>query len=96
VPTILQTGEMVFSRDDVAAIRSSGGSQNPQINVDVINNAGVSVQTHQRPDGSIDVVIDAVEGHLAEKASRGRGSLVKAMGTRRSGRAGLHDHRQAL
>jgi hypothetical protein len=57
------------------------------VNVNVIDNAGVDVQTERRPDGSIDVMIDTVDGRLPGRAKSGRGSLVKATGSRREGNA---------
>jgi len=86
---ILQTGEHVLSRDDVQNARrngQSGSGGKPVVNVNVINNAGVDVETQQRPDGSIDVVIEALESRMGQRAQRGKGALYKGVVSRAEGR----------
>lgn len=87
---ILQTGEVVLSRDDVATGRSIGASMNQQQSsgprVIVNNNGPTQATAVEHEDGSIEVIIDAVEGHMANKASRGKGSLYKASTARAGNR----------
>jgi hypothetical protein len=39
-------------------------------------------QAVERPDGSVEIVIEQMEGRMDERAKRGRGPLVKTMGGR--------------
>jgi hypothetical protein len=86
---VLQDGGKVLSRRDIAARQRSSTRRAPAPTVQVngINNAGAEAQTEQRPDGSGDVMIKQVEGRLADRAKRGRGPLVQAIGSRRDGNA---------
>jgi hypothetical protein len=83
VPAILQKGEWVLSRHDVAEIRSGskGGATvvKPEIKVEIVNHSGAEVRTQQREDGSLQVVINAIEACMAHKASQNRGPLSKAI-----------------
>jgi hypothetical protein len=87
---VLQTGEEVLSRRETFARQRSGNRDKapaPVLQVNVINNTGAEVETVQRSDGGVDVMIDHVEGRLADRAKRGRDPLVKAIGLRREGNA---------
>lgn len=64
---------------------ASGGAA-PQMNVRVINNTPSQVSTRQGRDGSLNLVIDQVEGYMAERVTRGRGSLSQALSSRATGR----------
>ena len=57
----------------------------PKITVNVINNNGSQVSTRDNGNGSIDVVIDAVESALSSRVASGRGALAGAI----AGRYGL-------
>lgn len=90
VPAVLQKGEWVLSRDDVAAIRSGGGGASapaaaPQIVIN--NNAPVEVQPRQvrGPEGSMTTVLDIVKSDMVREASR-NGSMAKALNTGFNGR----------
>lgn len=86
---ILQTGERVLSRDDVAALRQSSGKQQAQPTVvqPVVNviNAPTQPEVRTNEDGSIDLVFEQFENWQADRAKRGRGPLVKAVSARQSG-----------
>lgn len=85
VPIIGQTGEWMWSRDDVAAFKrgaANGNSGGPGV---VVNNYGPTpASVNQRTDGSYEVYIDSIENHIAGKIARGKGPILKAS----SGRAG--------
>jgi len=101
VPTILQKGEWVLSKQDVAGIKDAGRSgewlsagdrtsnahntanRNGRANdngprVTVINNGPTQAHAEEKEDGSIEVIVDALEGRLADRAARGRGKLYRA------------------
>jgi hypothetical protein len=88
---IAQTGEEIIARDDVKAARQRGMQMSqqpvvqPAVNVNVQNNGPGEARVERRSNGDIDVIIDEVDGRLAERARRGRGPLVKAVGARQSG-----------
>ncbi|WP_046869356.1 phage tail length tape measure family protein [Microvirga massiliensis] len=87
---ILQTGEVVLSRDDVAAARGRGAqSQQATVVQPIVNVIGAPSQPEVRTnqDGSVDIIFERMESWQADRAARGRGDLVKAMGARQSGRA---------
>lgn len=89
---ILEDGERVLSRQDVKAMNRSkqGSSQAQQGNKPtvIINNyTPAETRVEERPDGSVEVYIEQMEGRLADRAKRGRGQLVKAIGARREGNA---------
>jgi len=84
---ILQTGELVLSRDDVAAARKGGGGGTVVQPVVNIIGAPSTPEVRQNEDGSVDVVFEQFESWQADRASRGRGPLVKAVGARNGGRA---------
>lgn len=83
---ILQTGETVLSRQDTQNARRNG-QQMAQATVvqPVVNIIGAPSQPEvkQNPDGSVDVVFEQFESWQAERAKRGKGPLVKAIGARR-------------
>jgi hypothetical protein len=85
----MQTDEEVRSRGEAADYRRGNRDKAPvpNLQVNVINNTGAEVQTEQRPDGSVDVLIEQAEARMADRAKRGRGPLVKAIGSRREGNA---------
>lgn len=62
-----------------------GGGQ-PQVKVNVVNNAGAAVQTRQQSNGDITVLIDAMEGRMADRVLRGQGAFSQALGARQSNR----------
>lgn len=86
VPAVLQRGEWVLSKNDVAGIKAGAGKGPGGTSVTVINNGPTAATAHENPDGSIDVVVDALEGRLAGKASAGRGPLYKANAGRAANR----------
>jgi hypothetical protein len=88
VPAILQRGEWVLNRQDVAAIRSSAGqpaaSSGPRVTV--INNGPTEATAVERPDGSVEVIVEALESRMGERAKRGKGSLYKGITSRADNR----------
>jgi hypothetical protein len=86
---VLQTGEKVLSRDDVAQARRNGQAAapaQPNLSVNIIG-APSQPEVRQNQDGSVDVVFEQYEAWQADRAKRGRGSLVKAIGARSQGTA---------
>jgi len=57
-------------------------------NKEVVADEQAQGPVEERPDGSLDVIIEAVEQGLGARAVRGRGPLVKAIGQRQE-RSGL-------
>ncbi|KRE13462.1 hypothetical protein ASE63_18490 [Bosea sp. Root381] len=58
----------------------------PKMVVNVTNNTPAQVETHQKEDGSLEVIIDAIEGRMAQKMVRGQGSMSTAMRAVSTGR----------
>jgi hypothetical protein len=86
VPAILQQGEWVLSRDDVAAIRKGGNTGGGvTVNHTVVDNAGTKVkhETRQNEDGSIDImtIIDERAKGAVRKDAQRNGSLSRELGT---------------
>jgi lambda family phage tail tape measure protein len=69
-------------------VRSTGGGGDIRINVQ--NNLGVaaSAREQRQPDGSIDLILDAVEARGADRVVRGRGPLAQALPRSRAGLRG--------
>jgi len=61
-----------------------GGTSAPKLEVNIINEAGVPTETRRNSSGGVDVIIP-LENALAERASRGKGSLFKASAARANG-----------
>ncbi|MCB5176788.1 tape measure protein [Microvirga lenta] len=87
---ILQTGEKVLSRDDVATSRSIGAAMSQPVQsgprIIINNNGPTEASAVEHPDGSIEVIVDALEGRMADRASRGKGPLYKASTARAGNR----------
>ncbi len=78
VPAILQRGEGVFTRGQMAAIGAGLSRADVNVEVNVINNAsGVQarVEHQQQPDGStrLDVIVEQMEARMARSISQGSG-----------------------
>jgi lambda family phage tail tape measure protein len=78
VPAILQRGEGVFTRGQMAAIGAGLSRADVNVEVNVINNAsGVQtrVEQQQQPDGStrLDVIVEQMEARMARSISQGAG-----------------------
>ena len=59
----------------------------PKMNVVINNNhAGAEVETHQGEDGSFEVVVNALEGRMADRMLQGRGSIGMASTARAAGK----------
>ena len=90
IPAILQRGEYVVSKANMAAAAVAGrgrGGAAPMINV--INNGPPTpeVQASRSGDGwSVDVMIPSLENAMAARAGRGHGSLGKAVTSTATGR----------
>ena len=48
--------------------------------------AGAEVETHQGEDGSFEVVVNALEGRMADRMLQGRGSIGMASTARAAGK----------
>ncbi|MGV6872557.1 tape measure protein [Pseudochelatococcus sp. B33] len=90
IPAILQRGEYVVSRANMmaAAMAGRGGAgRAPTVNVNNFGPTTPEVQVSRSGDSySIDVVIPALENAMAARASRGHGSLGKAVTSSATGR----------
>ena len=62
-------------------VSQNGGAAAPSVNINVHNNTGVATNatTKTNSDGSIDVILDAIEARQASRMSRGRGPLYQAV-----------------
>ena len=90
VPTILQRGEWVLSRDDVSGIKNAGrggGANDNGSRVTVHNYGPTEAHVEEREDGSIEVYVDALEARFAEKAAKGKGQLYKGVVGRTQGKS---------
>lgn len=89
VPVVAHRGEGIFTPAQMAAM----GGGNQIVNVNVTDNAGVktgvSQSKGQNGELNVDVVLDQLEGRLADNMRRGKGPLVGAT----SGRFGLQASR---
>ncbi len=65
---------------------NAGGNGKPSVNVNVVNNAGVGVETQQQSNGDITVMISAIEARIADNMLRGRGPLSAANNALRTNR----------
>ncbi len=86
---VLQQGERVLTQSDSERTIStmyglsraaSGGGSGGRVSVNVHNYSGAEVNTRDNGDGSIDVIVEALEGRLAARANRREGSLYGAIG----------------
>ena len=78
VPAILQRGEGVFTRGQMAAIGEGLSRADVNVEVNVINNASgiqARVEHQQQPDGStrLDVIVEQMEARMARSISQGSG-----------------------
>lgn len=78
VPAILQRGEGVFTRGQMAAIGEGLSRADVNVEVNVINNASgiqARVEHKQQPDGStrLDVIVEQMEARMARSISQGSG-----------------------
>ncbi len=89
IRAVLQQGERVLTQSDSERTMRTmsglsqaafGGGGGGKVQVNVHNYAGAQVQTQENGDGSVDVIIEAIEGRLANRAVRREGSLHYAMG----------------
>ena len=75
VPTILQRGEEVLTKDDPRH-RYNGSSGGGGTTVNIINESGGQVETQQRQNGNesiVDVIIKQAESFIGTNLSNGRG-----------------------
>jgi hypothetical protein len=95
VPAILQRGEWVLSKGDVAGIKRAGeqpansnargGYGGPRV---VVNNHGpTDAHAEEREDGTVEVYVDALESKMAGRAARGKGPFNKALQGRQNGKS---------
>ncbi|MBB3020639.1 hypothetical protein FHR70_003725 [Microvirga lupini] len=92
VPAILQKGEWVLSKDDVAGIKNGGKGAEGGITVNnnVVNNSGAAVKSEAREndDGSIDIVTvieETAKGAVRKDAMR-NGPTSRQLGAGFNGR----------
>lgn len=84
-PAVLMRGERVLNPWETRAYNSglsaSGGNSSPQVNIQIINNAGAQVETSQRQneDGSLDVeiMIDQMVTRSMVKRSGGASNVLR-------------------
>jgi hypothetical protein len=76
-PAIMHPQETVI---DHSRGQSVGGKV--EVKVNIINNAQAQVTTRQSSDGGIEVLINALDDALGERAASGRGSLVAGLQSR--------------
>lgn len=78
-------GAVGMSVPSVPSGMNAGGGK-PNVNVQVVNNAGVGVETQQQSNGDISVIISAVEARIADNMLRGRGPMSAANNALRTNR----------
>lgn len=62
----------------VSAEHGNGTSVGMGVNVNIQNYGQTQPQVNQRNNGTIDIIIPAIEGQIAGRMARGKGSLAKA------------------
>lgn len=92
VPVILQRGEGVFTREQMAALApaTSGGNVQvavqPQINIQIVEGAGTKAQVQQQrqQDGSITirVISEAIQGDILQSGGNGSSPLMNFLDNR--------------
>ena len=89
VPIIARRGEGIFTPGQMAALApvSSGGGGGLQVNIINNTNAKVSASESKGPDGKrmLNVMIEQIEGHIANNINSGSGPVTSAL----TGRFGL-------
>lgn len=83
VPIITKRGEGVFTPGQMKAL--GGGMGGMSLNISIINNTGSQVSARQRQGSNgmdMEVILDAIDGGMAERIAAGSGQTSRAMESR--------------